>query len=79
MIEQRKKLEAKKLDQDKEKTDFKANEKKLQEKLELMTSMAEKIDEDNRKLIKTNNDLRIQYLAQKGQGDIKGDREILLQ
>lgn len=63
MIEHRKKLEAKKLNEDKDKTDFKANEKKLQEKLELMTSMAEKIDEDNRKLIQTNNDLRIQYLA----------------
>jgi len=31
-----------------------------------MTSMAEKIDENNRQLIKINNDLKIQYLAQKG-------------
>jgi hypothetical protein len=45
------------------KTDFKENEKKLQEKLETMTSMAEKIDIDNRELIKLNNDLRIQYYA----------------
>jgi hypothetical protein len=63
MKEHRKTLEAKKLAEENNKTDFKENEKKLQEKLELMTSMAEKIDEDNRQLIQVNNDLRIQYLA----------------
>jgi hypothetical protein len=42
--------------------------------------MAEKIDIDNRELIKLNNDLRIQYYAQIGDKNksIKGDREILL-
>ena len=45
-----------------------------------MTSMAEKIDIDNRELMKVNNDLRIQYYAQIGDASksIKGDREILL-
>jgi len=45
-----------------------------------MTSNAEKIDIDNRELIKKNNELRIQYYAQTGDKNksIKGDREILL-
>ena len=55
----RSELQAAKQDQMDNKTDFKENEKKLQEKLETMTSMAEKIDIDNRELIKLNNDLRI--------------------
>jgi len=44
--------------------DIKQEEKNLEEKLKIMTKMAEKIDEDNRKLIKMNEELKIEFKSQ---------------
>lgn len=52
--------------------DFQEQEKTLKERLETMSTMAQKIDEDNQNLIKKNQELRIEFLSQ------ENDRELLL-
>lgn len=47
-------------------------EKELEEKLETLTEIAQKIDVDNIRLAKKNNDLKIEFLAQ------ENDRELLI-
>ena len=53
-------------------TDFVEAEKELKEHLEIMTNMAQKIDDDNKKLMTTNQDLLIQFKSQ------DADRDLLL-
>ena len=43
--------------------DFKEKEKELNEHLETMTQIAQKIDDENRKLMKKNAELKIQYMS----------------
>lgn len=43
---------------------FKQKEKELKEHLETMTQVAQKIDDDNKMLLKKNEELKIQYMAQ---------------
>lgn len=43
--------------------DFKEKEKELNEHLETMTEIAQKIDDENRSLMKKNSELKIQYLS----------------
>ena len=52
--------------------DFKEKEKELNEHLETMTQIAQKIDDENRGLMKKNGELKIQYLSQ------ENDRDLLL-
>lgn len=52
--------------------DYKQKEKELNEHLETMTQVAQKIDDDNRVLMKKNQELKIQFLSQ------ENDRELLL-
>lgn len=52
--------------------DFKEKEKELNEHLETMTQIAQKIDDENRFLMKKNSQLKIQYLSQ------ENDRDLLL-
>ena len=52
--------------------DFKEKEKELNEHLETMTQIAQKIDDENRGLMKKNSELKIQYLSQ------ENDRDLLL-
>lgn len=52
--------------------DFQEQEKTLKDRLETMSSMAQKIDEDNQNLTKKNQELRIEFLSQ------ENDRELLL-
>ena len=52
--------------------DYKQKEKELNEHLETMTQVAQKIDDDNRVLMKKNGELKIQFLSQ------ENDRELLL-
>lgn len=55
------------------KRDWDDVEKELTEKLETLTEIAQKIDQDNIKLMKKNNDLKIEYLSQ------ENDRDLLIQ
>jgi len=43
--------------------DFQEQEKTLKDRLETMSSMAQKIDEDNQNLTKKNQELRIEFLS----------------
>ena len=43
--------------------DYKQKEKELNEHLETMTQVAQKIDDDNRVLMKKNQELKIQFLS----------------
>ena len=43
--------------------DFKEKEKELNEHLETMTQIAQKIDDENRNLMKKNSELKIQYMS----------------
>lgn len=52
--------------------DFKEKEKELVEHLDTMTQIAQKIDDENRALMKKNQDLKIQYMSQ------ENDRDLLL-
>lgn len=52
--------------------DFKEKEKELNEHLDTMTQIAQKIDDENRNLMKKNQDLKIQYMSQ------ENDRDLLL-
>lgn len=52
--------------------DFKEKEQELNEHLETMTQIAQKIDDENRDLMKKNSDLKIQYMSQ------ENDRDLLL-
>lgn len=52
--------------------DFTKVEKTLKDRLETMTQMAQQIDDDNRGLMKTNQELKISYLSQ------VDDRDLLL-
>ena len=52
--------------------DYKEREKELNEHLETMTQVAQKIDDENRVLVKKNEELKIQYLSQ------ENDRDLLL-
>ncbi len=52
--------------------DFKEKERELNEHLETMTQIAQRIDDENRNLMKKNSDLKIQYLSQ------ENDRDLLL-
>ena len=51
---------------------FKQKEKELKQHLETMTQVAQKIDDDNRVLMKRNEELKIQFLSQ------EDDRDMLL-
>lgn len=53
--------------------DFKEREKELNDHLETMTQIAQKIDYENRELMKKNTELSIQVKSQ------ENDRELLLQ
>lgn len=50
--------------------DYKQKEKELNEHLETMTQVAQKIDDDNRVLMKKNQELKIQYLSQENDRDL---------
>ena len=52
--------------------DYKQKEKELNEHLDTMTQVAQKIDDDNRVLMKKHGELKIQFLSQ------ENDRELLL-
>lgn len=52
--------------------DYKEREKELNGHLETMTQIAQRIDEENRALMKKNGELRIEYLSQ------ENDRDLLL-
>ena len=52
--------------------DFKEKEKELNDHLDTMTQIAQKIDDENRNLMKKNSDLKIQYMSQ------ENDRDLLL-
>lgn len=69
MKEQLRKEEEKKKDNQ---YDYKQKEKELNEHLETMTQVAQKIDDDNRVLMKKHSELKIQFLSQ------ENDRELLL-
>ncbi len=43
--------------------DFKEREKELNEHLDTMTQIAQRIDDENRTLMKKNAELKIEYLA----------------
>lgn len=52
--------------------DFKQREKELNEHLDTMTQIAQRIDDENRALMKKNAELKIEYLSQ------ENDRDLLL-
>lgn len=52
--------------------DFKEREKELNDHLETMTQIAQRIDDENRALMKKNAELKIEYLSQ------ENDRDLLL-
>ena len=52
--------------------DFKEREKELNDHLETMTQIAQRIDDENRALMKRNAELKIEYLSQ------ENDRDLLL-
>ena len=52
--------------------DFKEREKELNEHLDTMTQIAQRIDDENRALMKKNAELKIEYLSQ------ENDRDLLL-
>ena len=52
--------------------DFKERERELNEHLETMTQIAQRIDDENRALMKKNAELKIEYLSQ------ENDRDLLL-
>ena len=52
--------------------DFKEKEKELNDHLDTMTQIAQKIDDENRNLMKKNSELKIQYMSQ------ENDRDLLL-
>ena len=55
------------------KRDWEDVEKELTEKLETLTEIAQKIDADNIRLMKKNNELKIEFLSQ------ENDRDLLIQ
>ena len=52
--------------------DFKERERELNEHLDQMTQIAQRIDDENRALMKKNAELKIEYLSQ------ENDRDLLL-
>lgn len=50
--------------------DFKEREKELNEHLDTMTQIAQRIDDENRALMKKNAELKIEYLSQENDRDM---------
>lgn len=50
--------------------DFKEREKELNDHLDTMTQIAQRIDDENRALMKKNAELKIEYLSQANDHDI---------